>query len=113
MMLKRKRRSDRNHVIYRIDIGSDFYIGVTVKETGKTPLKSAIRRWQKHVSRAERENKDWLLCKVIRDSEVTSFKVTVVSVIRGKAAAHKAERILINKFNPSLNTDKRKVAKNG
>lgn len=112
-MLKkqRKRRSDRNHVIYRVDLDRDFYIGVTVKEIGKTPLKSALRRWQKHVSRAKREDKDWKLCRVIRKNDLASFRITVVSVVRGKTEAHKAERLLINKFNPTLNTDKRKAEK--
>lgn len=103
---KRKPRTDRNHVIYRVDLGSDFYIGVTVN-ANKNPLKSAMRRWQKHVSRAMRENKNWKLCTVIRKHDLKSFKISVIKVVRGKSEAHKAERILINRFNPNLNTDKR------
>ena len=106
---RRKRRSDRNHVIYRVDMGKDFYIGVTVKETGKSAMKSALRRWQKHVSRANRENHDWKLCKIIRKRNLDGFTILVLDVVRGKAAAHKTERMFIHKFNPTLNTDKRKA----
>lgn len=105
-MLKRKRRSDRNHVIYRVDLGRDFYIGVTV-DGYKNPLKSALRRWQKHVSRARRENKKWKLCSVIRKHDLESFKISVVAVVRGKSDAHAVERKLIVKRKPTLNTDKR------
>lgn len=108
MIAKRKRRSDRNHVIYRVDLNDASYIGVTVKEQGKTPLRSALRRWQKHVSRAKREDKDWRLCVAIRSNDLTSFSVRVLAVVRGKTEAHKMERVLIRKFNPRLNTDVRK-----
>jgi len=107
MNCKRKRRSDRNHVIYRVDCGKDFYIGVTVVET--TALKSAMRRWQKHVSRAGREGHAWKLCKVIRKNGAEAFTIRVVKVVRGKAEAHTAERLLIKKFRPTLNTDTRGV----
>ena len=59
-MLKRKLRSDRNHVLYRvecIDTG-DSYIGVTGAQ-GHAFLRSVKLRWQKHVSRAKCENKNW------------------------------------------------------
>ena len=58
----RKKRSDRNHVLYKItcvDTG-DSYVGLTVSQ-GRAFLKSVKVRWQKHVSRAKRENKEWLL----------------------------------------------------
>ena len=38
----RKKRTDRTHIIYMIESGSDFYIGVTAK-TESTVKKSVIR----------------------------------------------------------------------
>ena len=67
-MMNRKKRSDRNHVLYRVicqDTG-DSYIGLTVAQ-GQAFVRSVKVRWQKHVSRAIREDKDWSMCQFIRD----------------------------------------------
>lgn len=105
MIKRRKRRSDRNHLIYEIKRGRSIYIGVTYVE--KSVTKSLARRWRKHVQRAMTEFKDWKLCEAIRRHGPEKFDVRVIAVIRGKVAAHEYERELIRTIRPSLNTDKR------
>ena len=105
----RKKRSDRRQVIYKLEVASEFYIGLTVFE--RTEKKSVVRRFQKHVSRAKVETgKKWALCKAIRKYGAEAFKISVVKTVRGKAAAHTFERALIMKMKPTLNTDIRKAS---
>lgn len=104
-MVMRKKRSDRNHVLYRvtcIDTG-DTYIGLTVA-LGQAYVKSVKIRWQKHVSRAKCENKDWNFCKALRSLADCQWQYEVLDVVRGRKNAHQAERELIGLFEPSLNT---------
>ena len=104
-MLKRKLRSDRNHVLYRvecIDTG-DSYIGVTVA-IGQAFLRSVKVRWQKHVSRAMNEDKNWSFCAAIRDNADAEWRYEVIEVVRGRKPAHQRERQLIAEFSPTLNT---------
>ena len=104
-MLKRKLRSDRTHVLYRvecIDTG-DSYIGVTVA-IGQAFLRSVKVRWQKHVSRAMNENKNWSFCTAIRDNADAEWRYEVLEVVRGRKPAHQRERQLIAEFSPTLNT---------
>lgn len=103
---RRKRRSDRNHIIYRLTIKSMEYIGVTFVENG-SPERSLKRRYQKHVRRALTEERDWKLCQAIRKYGPEAFSLQVIEIVRGKAEAHIRERALINKYNPRLNTDVR------
>ena len=101
----RKKRSDRNHVLYKItcvDTG-DSYVGLTVSQ-GRAFLKSVKVRWQKHVSRAKRENKEWLLYEFLRTYDTANYKYEVIEVIRGRKPAHQRERELIEEISPSLNT---------
>lgn len=105
-MVKRKRRSDRKHIVYRLQVKTLIYIGVTYVEKSNTK-KSLARRWRKHVQRAMKEGHDWKLCKAIRQYGAESFIVDVVEVVRGKVAAHTLERELIRQLNPKLNTDVR------
>jgi hypothetical protein len=102
----RKRRSDRNHLIYKISMKSMVYIGVTVVEK-RNPQYSLKRRWQKHVSRALTEGKVWKLCSAIRRHGAEKFSVEIVETVRGKESAHKRERQLIRELRPNLNTDVR------
>jgi hypothetical protein len=104
-MVMRKKRSDRNHVLYRvtcIDTG-DTYIGLTVA-LGQAYVKSVKIRWQKHVSRARCENKDWNFCKALRSLTDCQWQYEVLDIVRGRKNAHQAERELIGFFEPSLNT---------
>lgn len=73
----------------------------------RSPTKSLIRRWQKHVRRALTEDKSWKLCVAIRKHGPEAFDVEIVQIVRGKAEAHKVERDLIRARNPKLNTDVR------
>jgi hypothetical protein len=78
----RKKRTDRTHIIYMLQSGADFYIGVTAK-TESTVNKSAQVRFN---------------------------NLVVVDVVRGKTEAHKLERDMIREHKPNLNTDVRGVA---
>jgi len=101
----RKKRSDRNHVIYRvtcIDTG-DTYIGLTVA-LGQAYLKSVKVRWQKHVSRARCEDKNWNFCNALRVLDDSEWRYEVLEVVRGRKPAHQRERELIAELTPSLNT---------
>lgn len=101
----RKKRSDRNHVLYRVicqDTG-DSYIGLTVAQ-GQAFVRSVKVRWQKHVSRANRENKNWAMCQFIRDNVDSDFTYEVLEVVRGRKPAHQRERELIAELEPTLNT---------
>jgi hypothetical protein len=99
---KRKKRSDRTHIIYRLMVGNLQYIGITAK-TQSTILKSVRLRFKKHAERARNENKPWPLYKAIRKFGIESFEVEIVELVRGKAAAHAREVELIETLNPKLN----------
>jgi hypothetical protein len=101
----RKKRSDRNHVLYKITCVNtgDSYIGLTVAQ-GQAFLKSVKLRWQKHVSRSVRENKDWALYECLRNNADCEWTYEVVEVVRGRKPAHQREREIISEITPSLNT---------
>lgn len=96
-----KKRCDRNHVIYRMIIGSQTYIGLTVVN-GRAVTKAVKLRVQKHISRAMVEDKDWSICDAIRSADVVQYEV--LEVVRGRKPAHQRERELIAEYEPSLNT---------
>lgn len=99
-----KKRSDRNHVIYRITAETgDEYIGLTVAQ-GQAFLRSVKLRVQKHLSRARREDKSWTLYEFLRANPDVSLTYEVVEVVRGRKPAHQRERELIAEIQPSLNT---------
>jgi hypothetical protein len=103
----RKKRTDRNHIIYELRIGKDNYIGVTAK-TESTVNKSVLARAAKHFYRAKTESKNWLLCQALRSlSDKSEIEVYVHEIIRGKAAAHRREVELRRALMPTLNTDTR------
>ena len=105
----RKKRTDRTHIIYMIESGSDFYIGVTAK-TMSTVKKSVLVRCNKHMYRMRSEDRGWMLYETMRERGTDSFTVRVVAVVRGKSEAHAVERALIREMKPNLNTDMRGVA---
>ena len=103
--MMRKKRSDRNHVLYRVicmDTG-DSYIGLTVAD-GQAYLRSVKVRWQKHVSRALREDKGWNFCEFLRNNREAEYRYEVLDIVRGRKNAHQVERALIELFEPTLNT---------
>jgi hypothetical protein len=100
----RRKRSDRNHVIYAVtaDTG-DTYIGLTVAQ-GQAFLRSVKVRVQKHLSRAKQEDKNWNFCSFLRENPEVQLRYEVLEVVRGRKAAHSRERELIEALSPSLNT---------
>lgn len=96
----RKKRNDRNYVLYALSVDGKSYIGLTVA-IGRAFLKSVKIRVQKHRSRALVENKDWSLCNAIKDAEMIEY--AVLEVVRGRKAAYQRERELIAEFQPELN----------
>ena len=105
VIMMRKKRNDRNHVLYRVtclDTG-DSYIGLTVAQ-GQAFLRSVKVRWQKHVSRAMREDKAWNFCEFLREFRDAEYRYEVIEVVRGRKPAYQRERELIRELNPTLNT---------
>ena len=101
---KRKRRTDRNHILYLItnDQG-DKYVGVTVA-VGQAYVRSVKVRFQKHMSRAKQEtNKQWRLYEAIRANPNAGWVATVLEIVRGKAAFQR-EREVIREVGANLNT---------
>lgn len=96
----RKKRNDRNYVLYRLFVDNQEYIGLTVSN-GRAFLRSVKVRVQKHMSRALVENKDWSLCNALRNAENVEYEV--IEVIRGRKPAYQRERELIAEYQPSLN----------
>ncbi len=103
----RKKRTDRNHIIYELVVNGMNYIGVTAK-TESTVNKSVLARAAKHFYRAKKENKDWSLCVALRAlNDKSEIEVYVHEIVRGKAAAHRREVELRRQLKPVLNTDTR------
>jgi hypothetical protein len=103
----RKKRVDRNHIIYELRVNGLNYIGVTAK-TETTVLKSVKSRAAKHFYRAKTETKNWLLCQQLRtlDSK-EEIEILIHEIVRGKAEAHRREVEIRRTVKPVLNTDTR------
>jgi len=104
--ITRKRRTDRNQVIYFIQdkVTLEYYIGLTAVCFAGNVRKTLNRRMQKHMQRALTENKNWGLSRALRERGADSFVFGVVEVVRGKRPAHARETELINTLRPALNT---------
>ena len=102
----RKRRTDRNQVIYFIQdtVTLEYYIGLTAVCFAGNLRKTLNRRMQKHMQRALAENKNWGLSRALRERGAERFVFGVVEVVRGKRPAHARETELINTLQPKLNT---------
>ncbi len=101
---QRKRRTDRNHAIYELfcEVTGESYIGITVVDG--TALSSVRGRFNRHLSRANTESKNWNLCTALRTHGREGFTPYLLEVVRGKTAAHARERELIAVMQPALNT---------
>ncbi len=101
----RKRRSDRNHIVYQIrnKQTEEFYIGITALR-GRAYKFSIEKRWKQHISRAKTQDLNWSLCESIRQWGENSFEISILEVIRGKTEAHLREVQLIKERKPKLNT---------
>ncbi len=106
MLKNRKRRNDRNHVIYLIEntTNGDQYIGLTALCYNGNVYKTLKRRMQKHLQRALAETKDWGLCRALREFGPQAFVFSKLDIVRGKTQAHDLETELIASFKPALNT---------
>ncbi len=103
----RKKRTDRNHIIYELRVPAGNYIGVTAK-TESTVLKSVRSRAAKHFYRAKKEDKNWSLCVALRElASKDEIEIVVHAIIRGKAEAHREEVAIRRAVRPNLNTDVR------
>jgi hypothetical protein len=103
----RKKRTDRTHIVYELNVNGLTYVGVTAK-TESTALKSAKTRAAKHFYRAKTEGKDWLLCCALRElASKDEIVVRVLATVRGKKEGHDLEVQLRREMEPALNTDTR------
>ena len=103
--MARKRRNDRNHVIYQITApNGDRYIGITFVR-GRAFKRSAKIRWEAHMRNALDYGRDNLLSLSIREHGVEGFKREILEVVRGKKATHARERELIAEMKPELNME--------
>jgi len=100
----RKRRQDTNHAVYCITntVTGAQYIGITV--CGGSVRRALRVRVQKHIRRAVTENKDWNLCRSIREHGTLAHTYGLVEIVRGRKPAHARERELIRTYNPALNS---------
>ena len=100
----RKRRQDTKHAVYMLvnTNTNEHYVGITV--CGNAVNRALKVRFQKHVRRALTENKDWALCRSIREHGAGAFVMLLVDVVRGRKPAHGVEREIINGAMPELNT---------
>lgn len=101
---KRRRRQDTKHVVYCITniVTQEQYVGITV--CGQQVQRALRVRIQKHIRRALTENKDWNLCRSIREFGPESHTYGIVEFVRGRKPAHARERELIRELGPVLNS---------
>jgi hypothetical protein len=101
----RKKRNDRNHVLYEIVNTSNgkSYLGITAA-IGRRFHYSAKLRLQKHFSRARKENKQWALYIDMRENDESVYELFIVDIVRGKALAHQIETQLLKEFQYELNS---------
>lgn len=104
--MTRKRRNDRNQVIYLLTCVAtgERYVGLTVAR-GRAYKRSMNVRFEAHIRNATVYEKNTLLYSAMREHGVESFRKEVLEVIRGKAAAHKRELELAREIGAELNME--------
>ena len=103
--MARKRRNDRNHVIYQLTApNGDRYLGVTFAR-GRAYKRSAKIRFEAHCRNAFDYGHDTLISKSLREHGAQSFRRDVLEIVRGKKNAHDRERELIALYRPELNME--------
>tara|TARA_Y100001970_G_scaffold23041_2_gene26942 strand:- start:5051 stop:5452 length:402 start_codon:yes stop_codon:yes gene_type:complete len=103
--MARKRRNDRNHVIYQLTApNGERYVGITFAR-GRAFKRSAKIRWEAHVRNALDYDRQNLLSVAIREQGIDGFRREVLEIIRGKQNAHNRERELIAATQPELNME--------
>lgn len=101
----RKKRSDRNHIIYKLTntVTNETYIGVTVV-SGRAYLKSLRSRWIRHIYKAKIGMTEYPISISIRTHGEESFTREIITLVKGKKSAFQVESELINEIKPALNT---------
>jgi len=103
--MARKKRNDRNHIIYQITApNGDRYLGITFVR-GRALKRSAKVRWEAHVRNALDYDRQNLLSLSIRKHGAENFRRDILEVVRGKSATHIRERELISILRPELNME--------
>ena len=102
-MNTRKKRKDRNHIIYKITClkTKESYIGLTL-QVGQKKVGSANIRLKSHISRAKNGG-GWKLHERIREVGSQYFTTEVIDIVRGKSEAHSKEIYYIDRLMPELN----------
>jgi hypothetical protein len=103
--MNRKKRSDRNHVIYEIfnTFNGKSYLGITACIDRRIKY-SVINRFNKHCSRAKMEDKQWALYKDMKKYGKDVYDVYIIEVVRGKATAHQKEVEYLKQYDYELNS---------
>ena len=103
--MPRKRRNDRNHVIYQITApNGERYVGLTYAR-GRAWKRSAKIRWEAHLRNAFEYDRQNLLSHALREFGPNDFVREVLEIVRGKKNAHARERELIKLTQPELNME--------
>jgi len=103
--MPRKRRNDRNHIIYQLTApNGDRYVGITFAR-GRAYKRSTAIRFRAHVRNANEYSLENLLSYSIREHGAENFKKEILEIVRGKQNAHDRERELIAVFRPELNME--------
>ena len=104
--MNRKRRNDRNQVIYLLTcvVTGERYVGLTVART-RAYKKSMNIRYDAHIRNATIYGKDTLLYRAMRVYGPTAFTKEVLGVVRGKAEAHRRELEIAREIGAELNME--------